>query len=220
MISMKYVVLKNSLSFLCVQLPEGFGTKLEIVCFESQAEFDEYLQENKAALCQISFAQPIQENGEAPGTFPFQDGLYVYDDGYYVKVLFSEILWIEAARSYCCIQTAGKKNYIVTYPLAEVKKKLPSAIFVQTHRSYLVNMNKIDKFIGNVLYIGDKSIPISRKLKKDVLDLFSFLDNINTLGKDILPSGKSNMPLGKKIGKKDGNDVNSDNEDESSGKDK
>lgn len=211
---MKYVVLKNSLSFLCVQLPEGFGTKLEILCFESQAEFDEYLKENKTALCQISFAQPVQENGESPAASPFQDGLYVHDNGYYVKLLFSDILWVEAARSYCCIETAGKKNYVVTYPLAEVKKKLPSSIFIQTHRSYLVNMNKIDKFIGNVLYVGHKSIPISRKLKKEVLDLFSFLDNIkDTLGKNILPSGKPNLPSGKKSGLKGQNDVISDDED-------
>lgn len=211
---MKYVILKNSLSFLSVQLPEGFGTKLEILCFESQAEFDEYLQENKTALCQISFAQPVQENGESPAASPFQDGLYVHDNGYYVKLLFSDILWVEAARSYCCIETAGKKNYVVTYPLAEVKKKLPSYIFIQTHRSYLVNMNKIDKFIGNVLYVGHKSIPISRKLKKEVLDLFSFLDNIkDTLGKNILPSGKPNLPSGKKSGLKGQNDVISDDED-------
>lgn len=217
---MKYVILKNSLSFLCVQLPEGFGTKLEILCFESQAEFDEYLQENKTAPCQISFAQPVQENGESPAASPFQDGLYVHDNGYYVKLLFSEILWIEAARSYCCIETTGKKNYVVTYPLAEVKKKLPSSIFIQTHRSYLVNMNKIDKFIGNVLYIGNKSIPISRKLKKEVLDLFSFLDNIkDTLGKNILPSGKPNLPLGKKSGSKDENDVISEDEDSAWGGD-
>lgn len=217
---MKYVVLKNSLSFLCVQLPEGFGTKLEILCFESQAEFDEYLKENKTALCQISFAQPVQENGESPAASPFQDGLYVHDNGYYVKLLFSDILWVEAARSYCCIETAGKKNYVVTYPLAEVKKKLPSSIFIQTHRSYLVNMNKIDKFIGNVLYVGHKSIPISRKLKKEVLDLFSFLDNIkDTLGKNILPSGKPNLPSGKKSGLKGQNDVISDDEDPALGGD-
>lgn len=204
---MKYVILKNSLSFLSVQLPEGFGPKLEIVCFESQAEFDEYLQENKTALCQISFAQPVQENRKSSASSPFQDGLYVHDNGYYVKVLFSDILWIEAARSYCCIQTTTKKNYVVTYPLGEVKKKLPSSMFIQTHRSFLVNINKIDKFIGNVLYIGNKSIPISRTLKKGVLDLFSFLDNIkDTLGKNILPSKK-------KEGSKDENDVISDNED-------
>lgn len=210
---MKYVILKNSLSFLSVQLPEGFGTKLEILCFESQAEFDEYLAENKTALCQISFAQPVPENGESPAASPFQDGLYVHDNGYYVKLLFSDILWIEAARSYCCIETTGKKNYVVTYPLAEVKKKLPSSIFIQTHRSYLVNINKIDKFIGNVLYVGQKSIPISRKLKKGVLDLFSFLDNIkDTFGKNNLPPGKPNLPSGKKSGTKDENDVISDDE--------
>lgn len=178
---MKYVVLKKSLSFLSVQLPEGFGPKLGIICFESQAEFDEYLQENKTALCQMSFAQPAQENGEPPASSSFQDGIYVPDDGYYVKVLFSEILWIEAARSYCSIQTAGEKNYIVSYPLGEVKKKLPPSLFIQTHRSYLVNRNRIDKFIGNVLYIGSKSIPISRKLKKEVLGSFSFLDNMKDM---------------------------------------
>lgn len=206
---MKYVVLKNSQSFLSVQLPEGFGPNLEIVCFESQTEFDKYLQENKTALCQISFAQTVQANGECSMLSSFQDGLYVHDNGYYVKVLFSEILWIEAARSYCCIQTAGKKNYVVTYPLAEVKKKLPSSIFIQTHRSYLVNMNRIDKFIGNVLYIGNKSIPISRKQKKKVLDLFYFLDN-DMFGKHILPSNKQNLPWGKKINSKDENDAISD----------
>ena len=41
---MKYVVLKNALSLLCIQLPEGFGTKLEIVCFENQDEFEEFLE--------------------------------------------------------------------------------------------------------------------------------------------------------------------------------
>lgn len=47
MVIMKYGVLKNSLSFLCVQLPEGFGTKLEIVCFESQAEFPDFVAQKR-----------------------------------------------------------------------------------------------------------------------------------------------------------------------------
>lgn len=224
MISMKYVVLKNSLSFLCVQLPEGFGTKLEIVCFESQAEFDEYLRENRTGICQTSFAKPVPDAGKYSGhSLSHQEGIFVHHHDYYKKVLFSDIAWVEAARSYCYIQTAGKTNFIVTYPLAEVKKRLPSELFIQTHRSFLVNVNLVEKFIGNVLYVGEKSIPISRKFKKQVLEQFFFLDNIkDTLGKEIPPFGKPNPALEKNIGKKNGNDVNldNDNEDEPSGKDK
>lgn len=214
MISMKYVVLKNSLSFLCVQLPEGFGTKLEIICFESQAEFDEYLKENRSGICQAGFAKPVPDAEEYPGhPLSHQEGIFVHHHDYYKKVLFSDIAWVEAARSYCCIQTVGKTNFIVTFPLAEVKKKLPSELFIQTHRSFLVNVNLVEKFIGNVLYVGEKSIPISRKFKKEVLEQFSFLDNVkDTLGKNILPSGKPNPPLEKKIGSEDENEVISDDE--------
>lgn len=219
---MKYVVLKNSLSFLCVQLPEGFGEALEIVCFESQKAFEKYLKENPAPPCQISFAQPASGSGELDvNPSPCRDGIYIRHNDYYKKVFFSEILWVEAARSYCSIKTAGKENYIVAYPLVDVKKKLPSALFIQTHRSYLVNADQVAKFIGNVLYVGEQSIPISRKFKKEVLEHFTFLDNIkDTLGKEIPPSGKPNPPLGKKIRKSGAADVTSDDEDLSSGKDK
>ncbi len=64
-----------------------------------------------------------------------------------------------------------------------------------------------------MLYVGEKSIPISRKFKKEVLEQFSFLDNIkDTLGKNILPSGKPNPPLEKKIGSEGENEVISDDE--------
>ncbi len=215
---MKYVVLKNSLNCLCVQLPEGFGTKLEIVCLESQTEFDEYLREKPASICQISFAQPVSESGEYLG-YPSlqQDGFFVHHNDYYRKVLFSNIMWVEAARSYCCIRTIEKVDIIITCPLAEVKKKLPSTLFIQTHRSFLINMKLVEKFIGNTLYIGEQSIPISRKFKKSVLEHFYFLDNIKeTLGK----MEKEEPTSGNKIRADNENNVISNNEGLLLGKDR
>ena len=52
---MKYVVLKNSQSVLSIQLPDGFGSKMEIICFENQMEFDNFLDENPVGVYQISF---------------------------------------------------------------------------------------------------------------------------------------------------------------------
>lgn len=211
---MKYVVLKNALSLLCIQLPEGFGTKLEIVCFENQDEFDEFLKTGNSGFCHIYFPQPVTEaKPETETILKLFDGIFIRKNEYLKKIAFNDIMWIEASRSYCYIHLADKTRMIVTYPMAEIKKKLPPELFIQPHRSYLVNKCLVNKFIGNMLYIDEQAFPISRKFKKEVLEQFSFLDNVkDTLGKNILPSGKPNPPLEKKIGSEDENEVISDDE--------
>lgn len=54
-------------------------------------------------------------------------------------------MWIEASRSYCYIHMTDNSNIIITYPMAEVKKELPSDLFIQTHRSYIVNAKSVNK---------------------------------------------------------------------------
>lgn len=195
---MKYVVLKNSLNVLCVQLPEGFGTRLEIVCFETQAEFNNFLEENPPGVCQISFPQTIPKPEEPKDSSVLNhDGLFVRQDEHFGKIHFTDILWVEASRSYSYIHIAGNSRIIVTYPMSEVKKKLPPDVFIQVHRSYVVNIHYVDKFIGNALYIGEQSFPISRKFKTEVLDCFLFLDSIkNPPGKSEQPSGKNSEAFG------------------------
>lgn len=190
---MKYVVLKNSLNVLCVQLPEGFGTNLEIVCFETQAEFKDFLGTSPVGACQISFPQTVPKTeDEEDNPDSNHDGLFVRQNEYFGKILFADIMWVEASRSYSYIHINGNSRVIVTFPLSEVKKKLPPDLFIQTHRSYVVNIRYVDKFIGNALYIGKQSFPISRKFKQEVLDRFLFMDNLKK------PFGKSKDPLEKK----------------------
>lgn len=189
---MKYVLLKNSLNVLCVQLPEGFGSKLEIVCLDSQADFDEYLEEMPQSISPTNLTRPLSPSGETRDVSPAQyDSLFVRHKDYYTRIPFSDILWVEAARSYCCIHTSKKKSIILTCPLADVRKRLPPDQFIQTHRSYVVNAGLIDRFSGNVLYIGPQSIPISRTFKKKVMEHFFFLDNIKEAPEEgILPLEK------------------------------
>ena len=40
---------------------------------------------------------------------------------------------------------------------------------MQVHRSYIVNINKIDAVTGNQLKIGDKILPIGRSQREDVM---------------------------------------------------
>lgn len=205
---MKYVVLKNSRSVLCIQLPEGFGSKLEIVCLENQAEYEEFLKENPGALCQFSLPQPM-EDIEKEETLSAYDGLFIRQNEYFKKILFSEIMWIEASRSYCYIHTSAQTKIIITFPMAEIKKKLPQELFIQIHRSYLVNLKYVNKFIGNMLYIDNQSFPISRKFKQKVLKQFLFLDNMKFTTEDESSSfGNKTAPFGKNIEDENEEDVN------------
>lgn len=211
---MKYVVLKNALTVLCVQLPEGFGTQLEIVCFENQIEFDDFIKTKEPNFCQVYLPQTQPRPIRGIDTILSQyDGIFIKKNEYLKKVAFSDIMWVEASRSYCYLNLIDNTRIIVTYPMGEIRKKLPQEMFIQPHRSYLVNKQLINKFIGNMLYIDNHSFPISRKFKKEVLEQFFFLDNIkDAFGKDTIPEGKENLPSGKNIRTNKGNNVTSDGE--------
>lgn len=195
---MKYVVLKNSQSVLSVQLPDGFGSKMEIICFENQMEFDNFLDENPVGVCQISFPHHLDKTTTEQNHF-VHDGFFVRQNDFFKKILFINIMWIEASRSYCYIHMTDNSNIIITYPMAEVKKKLPPDLFIQTHRSYIVNAKFVNKYVGNAVYIDNQSFPISRKFKKKVLENFLFLDNIKLPpDEDENPFGNENQSFGKR----------------------
>ena len=179
---MKYVVLKNSPNCLCVHLPEGFGKRLEIVCFETEEEFTQFLKDEQINMCPISFPVSSSDAGELQcPTEQNHDGLFIRQNEYFKKILFSSIKWVEASRSYCYIHTVDNQSIILTHPMSEIKKKLPKPQFIQSHRSYLLNVSYINKYIGNMLYIDEQHFPISRKFKKEVLSRFLFLDNIKEI---------------------------------------
>ena len=94
--------------------------------------------------------------------------LFVKADGRLEKIVFDEVLFLEGMENYVIIHTAGKK--VITHStLKSLMEKLPKSAFLQTHKSYIIAINKINAVEGNMLYIGDKQVPISRQLRDQVL---------------------------------------------------
>jgi len=103
------------------------------------------------------------------------NGLFILQNDYYRKILFHDILWLEASGSYCYLNLKEDKRIIVVHPLAELEKTLPKDIFTRIHRSFMVNIFAVDAFIGNTLCIGKTRLYVSNSFRKSIFSHFHIL---------------------------------------------
>lgn len=122
--------------------------------------FDRFLKAvNKAYDQLISSQTPV-----------VQDYLFVKTNLKLEKIRFNDMRFIEGVENYVAIYTSDGK--IITHTtLRTILQKLPPERFVQVHKSYLVNIDKIDSIEGNLLGIGKNKIPLSRTYKETALEI-------------------------------------------------
>jgi DNA-binding LytR/AlgR family response regulator len=94
---------------------------------------------------------------------------FVKSNGKYEKILFSELLFVEAADNYVLLYTSGKK-FMVYDTLKNMESILPVGDFMKVHKSFIVSLKKVSTVEGITLRIADAVIPVSRNLKEEVLE--------------------------------------------------
>ncbi|MCH2033724.1 MAG: LytTR family DNA-binding domain-containing protein [Tenacibaculum sp.] len=87
------------------------------------------------------------------------------------KVTLEDILFIESDRNYLTFVTPNKK-YVFIDSLKNWNSKLTDN-FVQIHKSYIVNLNHIDRISGNEVNIDSQKIPIGRTFKSEFTKKFN-----------------------------------------------
>jgi two-component system, LytTR family, response regulator len=78
-----------------------------------------------------------------------------------VKILFSEIVYIESQREYIRIVTTNKE-YISKMSTHEIELLLPTHLFKRIHRSFIISMSKIQSYTAETVEVNGVSIPIGR----------------------------------------------------------
>ncbi len=100
--------------------------------------------------------------------------IFIKSDGKIIHLRLSDILFVEALADYVVINTETKK-YIVHHTMKGVEKKLPDHRFVRVHRSFIVNLEKIDFIEDLSVHIKVKSIPIGASYKEVLYRTMNFL---------------------------------------------
>lgn len=116
---------------------------------------------------------------EMRDTGQLQDG--VEDDHFFVKVKqgllkihMQDLLFFEAYDNYSYLYT-GDSKHLLSLSLKQVEDKLPAKQFIRVHRSFIVNIHKIDRIDEMYLYIGAHNIPIGKTYRSEIMSQIKLL---------------------------------------------
>lgn len=125
-------------------------------------EFSRFLKAVNKAILRLnpqSGQTPVQSHSSEES-----DYLFIKSDSKRVKIYFKDILYIEGMQKYVKVVTTSD-THIALLSLTKLSETLPESSFFRVHKSYIVNLDKIENLIGNMLTINNVRIPISKGQK-------------------------------------------------------
>lgn len=113
----------------------------------------------------------LDPNGDA---FQIKDFIFIKDSTRYRKIKLDQIKYAEAEGSYTKV-LMEEASLTLAINLKTFEQHLSSPEFMRIHRSYVINLQKIEEYEGNRVFINRQAIPISSTFKEDFMKRFTFL---------------------------------------------
>ncbi|SMD34136.1 two component transcriptional regulator, LytTR family [Reichenbachiella faecimaris] len=140
---------------------EGF--ELEVLDYLLKPiSFDRFMKAVSKALNQLKEVEvSISSEGD--------DFIFFKCDKKMIRVSLKDVLYIESIKDYVKIKTAEKE--VVTHQkISVLETKLPPNHFIRVHRSFIVNIPKIESYSASEVELNNESIPVGRNYKVDVME--------------------------------------------------
>lgn len=100
--------------------------------------------------------------------------IFVKEGSKLIKINLEEIKYFKSEGNYISIFMENRK-ILTLMTLKELEHKLPD-YFQKVHRSYIVNLNKIDFIDSNAIEIEKEHIPVSTSYEKELLKKIDLLN--------------------------------------------
>lgn len=102
------------------------------------------------------------------------DSVFIKANNQLVNLRFADIAYVEAYGDYVNIITE-KDKYIVHSTMKGIDSKLPKEKFLRVHRSFIVQVDKINSIDDTLIVIGKKLIPIGESYRSELMKRLNFL---------------------------------------------
>jgi DNA-binding LytR/AlgR family response regulator len=138
------------------------GYKLEIVDYLLKPfSYEEFLDAVRKARNLISLEQKAATRVEVNNEF-----LFLKSDYKIKRINFDDILYIEGLKDYVKVYTRSNPKPVLSLTtLKLLESKLPAGKFMRVHRSYIVNLGKIDTIERSRIVFDKTYIPVSDQYK-------------------------------------------------------
>lgn len=114
------------------------------------------------------FAEVVAVEKNEQEEIILEDALFVRDEYLLVKIEFQDISFVKPTGNYLEIHTP-KKKYLIKGTMSSFFKSLPKKQFFQTHRSYILNVSKVEAVGKNYVKLSEEKIPITPQKKEALL---------------------------------------------------
>lgn len=130
--------------------------------------FDRFMRALGKVIPTQNPAQEVLPSGTNSSTANQEAYMFLKADKKMVKIYLKDIGFIESLKDYVRVFTPEK--VIVSHQtLSYLEEKLPDEEFLRVHKSYLINLNRVEAFSPTILEILGEEIPIGRHYKGTVM---------------------------------------------------
>ena len=135
-----------------------------------------YRKADLARAIELAVLNTAPPNSPTPASAPekqtsedahiLSDRIFVRHKEQMVKLFLKDIRYVEADRAYCKINTS-ETEYLLSIAMGKLEAQLTSPDFMRVHRSYLINLRRVDAIAEGHVVIGGRAIPIGKSHRED-----------------------------------------------------
>ena len=131
-------------------------------------DMQEQLEQTTSTLPAAELPEEI-DGSKTPTVF--DDSFFAKSDGRLVRIRFRDINFIEGLRDYVKIHVEGRAHAVLSLvAMRDLEEILPTEHFLRIHRSFIINLDKMDAYERGLVVVSDKRIPVSDSYKDVLLE--------------------------------------------------
>ena len=137
---------------------------------------ERFMKAVNKAVEQIELYRKDSDSGAESTGKTGENFFFVKADKKLVRVKYADILYIEGLKDYVIIRLE-KGRVITLQTMKSLEEKLPSQFFQRIHRSYIVNVDRINAIVGNMVELNEKGqakhLPIGKNYREALLEIIN-----------------------------------------------
>ena len=131
-----------------------------------------FSKEELFAAIEIAFSNFTNNRSQVKAgqadSYHTKDYMFVKDGYVFRKIFFNEILYLESDANYVTIHLQSQKKVMIRSTLNDFIEQVDQKIFIRIHRSYSVNINKIEDVFPTEIALQGVKIPIGKSYKEEL----------------------------------------------------